>query len=152
MKHRNIVTITIMIFAIMFGNSADTFAKNDKKKKEITEAELENTYWKLYEMNGKKVVTPMDAKEAYLKFNSKKETLEGYAGCNMVTGNYEEDKDNKLTFTAAMTERYCEDMTIENYITEILNHTNRYELNGLYLLLFHDNYLLGVFEAQYYCD
>lgn len=123
--------------------------KKDKKKKERTTADLENTYWRLYEMNGESVVTPADKKEVYIKLNSKKEKLEGYTGCNIITGEYELGKD-ELNFDAAVTERYCDDMSTEEYLLRALNNANKHKINGLYMMLYDDTYLLAIFEAKFY--
>lgn len=141
----------LMAAVTMCSFSQEAFAqKRKKKKKVITTAELENTYWRLSEMDGKPLVTPADSKEVYIKLNSKKETLEGYTGCNLVTGNYDYSRDG-LTFSAAVTEKLCKDnMSTEQYLLEAINNANRHEINGLYLLLFKDNYMLAMFEARYF--
>ena len=124
-------------------------AKKKKKKKTPTTAELDGTYWALYEMDGKPVKTPANEREAYIKLIDKKSKLEGYTGCNIITGNFDLGREY-LTFDAATTERACKDMTVENYVMAALNNANRYEINGLYLLLFKGTYLLGIFEARFY--
>ncbi|MCB0700914.1 MAG: META domain-containing protein [Chitinophagaceae bacterium] len=129
--------------------SVDAFAQKKKKKKERTHAELENTHWSLFEMNGEPVVTPADSKEVYIKLVDKKSKLEGYTGCNLITGNYDLGKET-IEFSAATTERFCTDMSTEKYVMTALNDANRYVLNGFHLMLYKDTYLLAVFEAKYY--
>lgn len=123
--------------------------KKKKAEKPRKDATLENTYWALYEMDGKMVETPADEREIYIKLLPKKSQIEGYAGCNIVTGTYDLGKEY-LTFEATATLRACDDMTKENYVFNALNNTDRYELNGQHLLLFNGTYLLAIFEARYY--
>lgn len=150
MKILNNTIIALLTLSILCTFNTDAFAQKKKKKqKAITTAKLEGTYWALFEMNGKPVKTPPNEREAYIKLIEKKSKIEGYTGCNIITGNFDLGRDY-LTFEAATTERACTDMTVENYVVEALNNANRYEINGLYLLLFKGTYLLGVFEARFY--
>lgn len=131
--------------------SNDALAQRKKKKPVRTEAELENTHWRLYEIDGKPYVTPMDQREAYITLKGgKNNMLEGYTGCNIITGSYVLGKEELLTFEPATTERLCDDMSTEEYVLRTLNDANRFELNGLHLLLFNGTYLLAIFEAKYY--
>jgi heat shock protein HslJ len=147
---RYIKTILLLTIAIV-GLIPNADAQQRKRKaKQRTVADLTGTYWRLYEMNGKPVVTPPDSKEVYIKLlDNKKGELEGYAGCNLLTGQYTQGKET-LTFEPSATLRACDDMTVENYVFNALNNTNRHEINGLYLLLYNNTYLLAIFEAKYY--
>lgn len=138
-----------VLFSMCCAISVDAIAQKKKKEKPRKPPTLENTYWSLYEMDGKLVETPATEREVYIKLLGKKTQLEGYAGCNIITGNYELTKES-LTFEATATLRMCDDMTTENYMFKALNNTNRYELNGEHLLLFNGTYLLAIFEAKYY--
>jgi len=151
MRYMKAVLFAVIAIAVTCSFSTEATAQQKKKKKEKprTEATLENTYWRLYEMDGKLVETPADAREVYIKLTEKKSLLEGYAGCNIITGNYELGKET-LTFEPSLTERLCDDMTTENYVINALTKANRHELNGLHLLLYQGTYLLAIFEAKYY--
>lgn len=143
---------SILLLALVMFIAVGTINAQQKKKrtKPRTQAQLTDTYWKLYEMNGKSVVTPADAMEAHIKLKgNKKMELEGNGGCNMITGNYKLGKET-LSFEAATTLRACNDMAVESYLLNALEKTDRYEINGLYLLLYNGTYLLAVFEAKYY--
>lgn len=150
MKLLNNTIIALLSISILCTFNTDAFAQKKKKKNKIpTTAELEGTYWALFEMDGKPVKTPPNEREAYIKLVSKKNKLEGYTGCNIITGSFDLGRDY-LTFEAATTERACADMTTEKYVVRALNEANRYEINGLYLLIFKGNYLLAIFEARFY--
>ncbi len=145
------ILMASVICGIFCAVSTDAFAQKKKKTKVRTTAELENTHWALYEMNGKTVETPADSREVYIKLIDKKAKLEGYTGCNLITGTYNLGKET-LSFDAALTERACNDMTTENYVMAALNNADHHEINGLHLLLYKGSYLLAIFKAKYYED
>lgn len=142
--------IFLVVALITITNTADAQQQRKKKVKQRTVAQLTGTYWRLFEMNGKQVTTPADAREAYIKLlPNKKGELEGNGGCNLITGTYTLGKET-LSFQAASTLRACDDMATESYLMNALNNANRHEINGLYLLLYKNTMLLAVFEAKYY--
>ena len=51
---------------------------------------LENTYWKLSEVNGNPVITPEGSKEVHFILTAKgdQKNIKGFAGCNSITGSY----------------------------------------------------------------
>lgn len=149
MKHLKGLFFALLALMIVGTYSPAEAQQKKKKAKTRTEATLTDTYWRLYEMDGKLVETPADAREVYIKLIDKKSQLEGYAGCNIITGNFELGKET-LTFNATATLRMCDDMTMENYVFKALNDADRYQLNGLNLLLYKGTYLLAIFEAKYY--
>lgn len=151
MKYIKAILLASVICGIFCVISTDATAQKKKKTKVRTTAELKNTHWALYEMNGKTVETPADSREVYIKLIDKKEKLEGYAGCNLITGTYELGKET-LTFDPEVTERMCDDMATEKYVLTALNDADRHEINGLHLLLYKGTYLLAIFKAKYYED
>ncbi len=59
-------------------------------EKNVSTASLENTYWRLDEMNGESFVPPTDAKEAHIiltTVNTEKR-VKGFAGCNNMGGGF----------------------------------------------------------------
>ncbi|MBZ0098806.1 MAG: META domain-containing protein [Taibaiella sp.] len=151
MRYLKAILLVPVICSMFCFFSNDAYAQKKKKEKPRRDATLENTYWALHEMDGKTVETPANEREIYIKLVEKKSLLEGYGGCNIITGSYDLGKEY-LTFEATATLRACDDMTKENYVFNALNNTNRYELNGQHLLLFNGTYLLAIFEARYYDD
>lgn len=149
MRFSKAVLLAPILCTFLFAVSNDAFAQKKKKQRIPEISELENTYWRLYEMDGKSVVTPADKREVYIKLIERKSQLEGYTGCNIITGKYELGRET-LTFEAATTERLCDDMATETYIMEALNNADRYEINQHYLLLYKGTYMLAIFEAKYY--
>lgn len=142
--------LLLALFCVSCGSSRKSGGKKkETAKKEV--AELENTYWSLFEMDGHEVNTPEDAEEVYIRMNSRKNTLEGFAGCNTLGGKYHGGK-GEISFEAMATRMSCPWMDKENFLFNTLEKANRYVINGQHLLLYDDNYLLAVFKAKYNKD
>jgi heat shock protein HslJ len=117
-----------------------------KSSKTTTATMLENTRWKLAEMNGLPVITPDNGKDVYFLLRDKK--LEGFGGCNSITGSYTVAGD-KITFTTASTRMMCgkEQMEIEDFYTYALSHAASYKIDGNTLELYEGETSLAEFQA-----
>lgn len=114
-----------------------------------TSERLENTYWKLTEINLKTVTTPADKREVHiiLQDDGQEKRLKGFAGCNSVMGSYFSD-DKSISFQAGSTKMYCEgSMEIENQFFDTLQKADNYKIIGKNLSLFQKDELLAKFEA-----
>jgi heat shock protein HslJ len=109
---------------------------------------LENTYWKLVELNGRPITTSPNRPEAYFQLDSRKKRLQGNSGCNIITGGYELSGD-RITFTKIIsTKMAChEGMEIEREFLKALEASNNLRLTGENLELYGDDKLLARFEA-----
>ena len=115
-----------------------------------THAELQNTYWKLVELDGKKVSTPEGMREAHLILARSDSRAHGFAGCNNFFGGYQADG-NALSFSAmGATMMACpEGMDTEQAFLQALGETTRFEISGQFLTLFADDRPLARLEAVY---
>lgn len=112
---------------------------------------LMDTYWRLSEINGKPVTTPADAREVHITLVENKRRITGFAGCNRITGTFVVGKQGAIEFKAGSTMMYCEgSMDIEKNLMSALSTANKHVINNRHLLLYYDNRLLAVFEAQYF--
>lgn len=147
----------MMRFFVLLMLSLSLVACRGGKKKMHTpkvpkgDAEITNTYWRLYEMDGKQIQTPADARDVFIRLNRKRSTLEGFAGCNMISGTHSEGRHGTIKFEPFSTLAICEDrVEIEQYVLKALLKANRYVINEKFLLLYNENMLLATFEAKYY--
>lgn len=117
-----------------------------KSTKTTTATMLENTRWKLAEMNGTPIITPDNGKEVYFLLSDKK--VQGFAGCNTITGSYTLSGE-KITFTTASTRMMCgkEQMEIEEFYTYALTHAASYKIDGGKLELYEGETSLAEFQA-----
>ena len=113
-------------------------------------AQLENTYWKLVELNGKPVVPASRRREPHLRLSPEAKTLQGSGGCNVMRGVYQLDGE-RLKFTQIATTRMaCPDpyMSQENAFLKVLEATDSFKLSGDKLELFGGGNLLARFESR----
>lgn len=114
-------------------------------------ASLENTYWKLAEMNGMPVVTPDDSREVHfiLTKTNNQNQMKGFAGCNTLAGSYKADN-HSITFTTITTRMFCDGkMEVEDFLTKTLSAATSYKINGDVLELHQGETFLAKFEAVY---
>jgi heat shock protein HslJ len=113
-------------------------------------AQLENTYWKLIELNGKPVATPSPRQEPHLRLSPEGKTLQGSSGCNTMRGGYQLDG-ARLRFTQIATTRMaCPDsyMSQESAFLKALEATDSFRISGDKMELHGGGKLLARFEAR----
>lgn len=112
-------------------------------------ATLENTYWKLSEMNGNPAITPEGVREAHFILSSEG-NIKGFGGCNSLAGSYTTSGE-KIKFTVISTKMMCapEQMEIETFFTKALSSADSYKINGDVLELYERNTSVADFKAVY---
>ncbi len=109
---------------------------------------LENTRWKLVELNDKPVTPVSDRQEAYLQLESKGKRLAGSGGCNRILGGYELTGDQIRFTKIASTRMACiKGMETEQEFLKALEATTGFKLSGRNLELYGDGKLLAKLEA-----
>ena len=113
-------------------------------------AALQNTYWKLVELDGKPVKTAANSREAHVILATADSRAHGHAGCNNFFGSYT-IKENELSFSAlGSTMKACpEGMDTEQGFLQALGETTRYEISGQFLTLLAEDRPLARLEAVY---
>ena len=115
-------------------------------------ANLKDTYWKLVELDGARIVTASPQKrEVRITIASEGSRVIGFSGCNQFTGGYTQDG-NTLRFTQmAGTQMACVPpvMKLESQVLKMLNATTGYHVEGEHLTLLADTQVLARFEAVY---
>jgi heat shock protein HslJ len=111
---------------------------------------LENTYWKLTEMDGQPVTTPEGARPVHmiLATENGEKRVKGFAGCNGLGGDFTTEG-SKVHFTIITTKMFCEEtMAVENFLTDALNKADNYKINGDTLELYQGSTFLIRFQAE----
>lgn len=113
-------------------------------------AELRNTYWKLVELESRKVVTPEGAREIHIILSGEDSRAHGHAGCNNFFGRFE-TQGATLKFSAlGSTMMACpEGMDTEQAFLGVLADTTAYHISGQILSLYEGDRLLARLEAVY---
>ena len=98
---------------------------------------LEESHWRLTELNGKSVEYPSaEHKEVYITFSSSTESINGSGGCNTFFGKYRKRDNSWLALSEiGMTKMMCPEMVIEDEFMNVLKVVNRYSLEGNVLIL-----------------
>lgn len=97
------------------------------------------TYWMLEELDGIQVGQYPSKDAPYLTFSPDK-TLQGYAGCNRISGTYLVKGDVFLFNRAAMTRVACSDgLEVEDRLLKILDESETYRVEGEMLQLLDQN-------------
>jgi heat shock protein HslJ len=120
--------------------------------KTTSAANLENTYWKLTEINGEPLSTPENGREVHIVLTKEgnEGKLKGFAGCNNMGGSYS-ITDGKIKFTVISTKMMCEDrMDIENFLLGVLNNADNYIIEGENLKLYEGRTFLANFQSVYF--
>ena len=115
-------------------------------------AELKDTYWKLIELDGEKIVmAPAQQREVRVTLIGEGSRLIGFSGCNQLIGAYVQDG-SALRFTQmASTKMACAApfMELESQVLKMLGATTGYRIEGEQLTLLGGDQVLARFEAVY---
>ena len=115
-------------------------------------AELKDTYWKLIELDGAKVVmAPAQRREVRITLASAGSRLIGFSGCNQFVGACVQDG-TALRFTQmAGTQMACASpfMELESQVLKMLGATTGYRIEGEQLTLLAGDQVVARFEAVY---
>lgn len=108
----------------------------------------ENTYWRLVELNGRRITTSPNRPEAHFQLNSRNKRLQGNGGCNIITGGYELNGE-RISFTKIIsTKMAClNGMDTEREFLKALESSNNLKITGENLKLYGNDQLLARFEA-----
>ena len=112
--------------------------------------QLENTRWELVGLNGKPISPPSGKEEPYIQLNPNGKSLQGFAGCNTINGNYQPDG-NKLKFSNISTSNQsCGEpvKSVERAFLNTIKATDSFKLTGRKLELYGGGKLLAKFEAR----
>lgn len=114
------------------------------------DATLENTYWKLVELEGEPTIVLPNLREAHFVLTVEERKVRGSGGCNRLMGSYE-TSGNRLSFgPLATTRKMCFGiMEQEQAFFEALGSTTHYQIRGDTMQLFAEERLLARFEAVY---
>lgn len=110
---------------------------------------LENTDWKLVELQGKEILAKPGRKAPYLRLISEEGRVVGHGGCNRFFGGYKVEAD-RLRFSAlGSTKMACpgDIGDLEDGFFNALGSVRHFKLSGGVLELFGDRELLARFSS-----
>ena len=129
------------------GELADAY----RLKKVLYDATIVEKYWKLVTLYGQPVTMGEDQEREVHFILKNDDRVNGYSGCNALTGNYRLDEGYRIQFTdIAVTMRICPQSETERKFLDVLNTTDNYSHSGDTLTLNKARMApLAVFEAVY---
>lgn len=117
-------------------------------------ADLFNTYWKLIELDGKRVqrdAASAEQREAHMVLNEQEQRVNGHSGCNRFFGSFTRDGEGLAFAGLGSTMMACPTgMETEQAFLLALGESSRVRVSGQFLELFKDEHSLARFEAVYF--
>jgi heat shock protein HslJ len=114
----------------------------------IAPSPLEDTRWRLVEIDNQPLNMPAGADEPYIQLLKPTKRLEGFAGCNRIMGAYELDGQSLRFPGVGATRKHCQSTAaIEQAFLTALTATGSYEIVGNRLELRGDTTTVARLEA-----
>ncbi|WP_394906910.1 META domain-containing protein [uncultured Mesonia sp.] len=134
-------------------NSQDNLLAKFKKIEQ--QEQIVEKYWKLKELNGKKIeMQPNQDKEIYFMLKTDENRLTAYGGCNTIGGSFELKNGQRIDFSNLLsTMRMCEEdiSKVEKEFFKVFDTADNYSITGDRLTLNVGRRApLAVFEAVYF--
>lgn len=123
-----------------------------EQDKSSNAASLTDTYWKLIELEGDKVVVaPTQQREVRITLASEGSRASGFSGCNQFMGAYVKDGNNLKFTQMAGTMMACEAplMELESQVLKMLSVTTSYRIDNGQLIFLAGDKVLARFKAVY---
>jgi heat shock protein HslJ len=111
---------------------------------------LDNTYWKLVELNGEPVTPHGDQREVHLILRAEGKQARGYAGCNPFEGDYEVDGSRLRFGHLAANGATCAHVDEQTEFLSALRRVTNYQSLGESLDLRDDERSLARLRAVYF--
>ena len=115
-------------------------------------AHLQDTYWKLVTLQGQPAqMLPGQDREVRITLGSTNSQVQGFTGCNAVSGKYTLSGEQLKFAALASTRKMCEPApnALEREMLAALSDTTAYLVEGERLMLLGDGRVLARFEAVY---
>lgn len=89
-----------------------------------------NGEWKIEEVNGEAIPSGME-KQPFINFDVRKKSIHGNAGCNLINGGFETDKENPRSISfpnVISTMMACPDMEVEGKVMKAINEVKSFDV------------------------
>ncbi|MGI9527210.1 MAG: META domain-containing protein [Weeksellaceae bacterium] len=113
----------------------------------IGNIEVVGRYWKLVELDGKKVTFAENQEAEQYMILRTGNSVNGFSGCNYFNGSFDLKRDNQISFdeNMATTMMACEDIDERSYL-RVFKDAETYKVSNNQLYLYNQGKTLAVFE------
>jgi heat shock protein HslJ len=125
------IVLAAITFILVSCNATTKTAPQSVVQKTDFEMSITQKYWKLLELNGRRVVMSKEqSREPHFILKSEN-ILTGHSGCNSFNGNYEVTGSSKISFSKMIsTKMACIDVPYENEYLKVFEDVDTYTLKG----------------------
>ncbi len=131
----------------------ETTAEQTTIDQQDFDQQITGKYWKLIKLEGQDVeMAENQEREIFFTLNTEENTVNGFAGCNSITGEYELEEGNRIRFSnMGITMMICPDVAVdESEFMQVFELTDNYTIhNDTLSLNVGKRAPLAVFEAVY---
>lgn len=112
------------------GEMADKYILTKTDTSAMEEEKITDRRWELIEMMGKPVTKTKHQREAiFINFNSQKNRVNGFAGCNNFMGGFEVKEGNRIKLSQmASTMMACDNLDVEGQFMTTLQQVDNYTI------------------------
>src|SRR5690606_4947616 len=106
-------------------------------EKSSFDQEITEKYWKLIELDGKKIPTPENGRtEPHFILKANEDRVSGNGGCNVLMGNYKLEDNNMIKFSQmATTMMACQEVEYEHEFLRVFEEAELYNVKKDTLVL-----------------
>jgi uncharacterized lipoprotein YbaY/heat shock protein HslJ/uncharacterized lipoprotein NlpE involved in copper resistance len=141
-----------MVIEKFSGSQSKSTCSSETSGNGMSTANLQDTYWKLVDLDGKKIsIAPSHKRQVRITLASEGSRIIGFSGCNQFTGTFKQTG-NELKFSQmAGTMMACASpyMELESQVLKMLSATTSYRIKGEKLFLLKDDQVIARFESLY---
>lgn len=134
--------LPVVLLLLLSGGSSCTIQPHDLPlEKDV----VKDAYWVLMSVGGQDVEVLNNTQSAYIRLEEKENDVDGFTGCNKISGSYTLDGE-QLQFSELSTTRMaCPDLEAESKMMEALRRVDNYKLSGDLLTLFDGDKAVATF-------
>jgi heat shock protein HslJ len=149
----------ILLLSLVSCKSNKIEENNSNNQNETTinkdfENQITEKYWKLIKLSGQDIeMAENQEREMFFMLKEKENRVQGFAGCNKMSGTYKLEKGNRINFSQmAATRKACTDLILnETDFLKVFELTDNYTIaNDTLSLHVGRRAPLAVFEAVYF--
>jgi putative lipoprotein len=147
----NVMHVDILMKRVSAADSAASSQPQQPRESPRATAQLENTYWKIMTLNGKRVHSHDGAPEVHFVLTRENRRMRGFGGCNSLSGGYELQGDRIKFIDIARTLMACTyGMDTERELHEMYPRVAGWKITGEVLQLTDaSGTVIAAFESRY---